>query len=137
MSETQLRRVGVYGRCITDDSILLTRLAPFEPDRDKWTLPGGGMEFGETPHETLRREFVEETSLVPEIGPLVDVFTKMYRPTERRPALQVVQFVYDVCATGSPRVLERDGSTVEAAWIGRDRLAHLPLVDLAVWALGA
>lgn len=129
------RRVGVYGRCVTADSVLLTQLASTEPDRGKWTLPGGGMEFGETPEQTLCREFVEETGLTPRIGALVDVFTSLYPPNERRPALQVVQFVYEVHAEGRPTVLEIDGSTASVAWVPRHRLGDLPLVELATWAL--
>jgi len=33
----------------------------------KWQLAGGGMEFGETPEETLVREFQEELSVTPKI----------------------------------------------------------------------
>lgn len=34
-------------------------------------LPGGGQEFGETFHETLRRECLEEVNAEVEIGPLI------------------------------------------------------------------
>ncbi len=33
----------------------------------KWNIPGGGMEFGEQPEETLAREFREELSVTPQI----------------------------------------------------------------------
>lgn len=37
----------------------------------KWDLPGGTVEFGESPEETLRREIMEETGLEIEIGNLI------------------------------------------------------------------
>lgn len=32
-------------------------------DNDLWEIPGGGIDFGEKPHECLRREFMEEARL--------------------------------------------------------------------------
>ena len=37
-----------------------------------WNFPGGAMSRGETQSEALKREFMEETGLEVEIGPLVD-----------------------------------------------------------------
>lgn len=50
------------------DRVLLVR---FDfPARTVWALPGGGIDAGESPHDALRRELVEEIGLHdPEIGP--------------------------------------------------------------------
>ena len=39
--------------------------------REYATLPGGGIEVGETPEVACAREFLEEVNLVVEVGPLV------------------------------------------------------------------
>lgn len=122
---------------MADGAILLTRLSSIEPEAGRWTLPGGGMEFGEHPHETLVREFGEETGLTPDIGPLLDVRSYLHPANARRPALHVLQIVYEVTATGHPQVQEVDGSTEEAAWVPLDRVRTFPLVDLARWATGS
>jgi 8-oxo-dGTP diphosphatase len=49
-----------------DGKVLLVRRAR-KPALDIWTLPGGGVEAGETLHEALRREVVEETGLAIDI----------------------------------------------------------------------
>lgn len=92
------------------------------------------MDFGEHPHDTLIREFAEETGLVPDIGPLLDIRSRLLAANERRPSLHVLQIVYQVVATGHPRVQETGGSTAEAAWISLDEVDAYPLVDLARWA---
>ncbi|HEX8710496.1 MAG TPA: NUDIX hydrolase [Terracidiphilus sp.] len=40
-------------------------------DRSEWELPGGRIDGAESPGECLSREFLEETALVVEVGPLV------------------------------------------------------------------
>ena len=50
--------VSVKGVLIVRDAVLLC----FN-DRGEWELPGGQLEDGERPRETVAREFVEETAL--------------------------------------------------------------------------
>jgi ADP-ribose pyrophosphatase YjhB (NUDIX family) len=53
-----------------------------EPRQGKYVLPGGFVEFDETPYEAARREMREETSLdCPELD-LLEVHTVRYRENE-------------------------------------------------------
>ena len=54
--------LGVYGIAIYDDKVLLIKKAE-GPYIGLLDLPGGGLEFGETPEQTLVREFREEAGL--------------------------------------------------------------------------
>ena len=54
-------RPRACGALIYHDTILMVRHV--EPSRSYWTLPGGGLESGETPAEAAVREVWEETGL--------------------------------------------------------------------------
>ena len=54
-------RTVVKGIFVKDGKILLAKEAPNLAD--KWELPGGGLGFGEDPHEGLKREIQEEMNL--------------------------------------------------------------------------
>jgi len=43
-------------------------------ERNEWELPGGKLEFDESPIQTIKREISEEIGLVAEIGPLIDAW---------------------------------------------------------------
>jgi mutator protein MutT len=53
---------GAYAIIWEDQKILLT-LKKSGPYKSCWGLPGGGIEFGETPEEALKRELLEEVAL--------------------------------------------------------------------------
>ena len=57
--EVKESRIGVYGVIIRDNKIALVRKAK-GGYKGKLDLPGGGIEHGETPIETLKRELKEE-----------------------------------------------------------------------------
>lgn len=58
----QFTRSGVYGVILRDSKIFLTRKKA-GPYLGRWDFPGGGIEFGETPEETLKRELLEEAAM--------------------------------------------------------------------------
>lgn len=58
----KITRHGAYGVLLQDSRILLT-LKKSGPYKGLWGLPGGAIEFGETPEEALKRELLEETAL--------------------------------------------------------------------------
>lgn len=58
----QITRLGVYGICCQENKLLLV-LKTGGPYKGSLDLPGGAIEFGESPEEALEREFLEETAL--------------------------------------------------------------------------
>jgi 8-oxo-dGTP diphosphatase len=49
----------------------------FEPLAGQWSLPGGTLEVGETLEAGVARETLEETGLVVDVGPVVEVFDRI------------------------------------------------------------
>ncbi len=127
MSEGRVR-VGCYGVAVWDRRVLLTQLRPKPGGVSWWTLPGGGSEWGETPEETLAREVFEETGLIPETTQLIDIRSHVQ---ERHPdggRLHNYLVIYEMSLRGEPRVVEVDGSTVDARWLSAAELDGKPLV---------
>lgn len=57
-------RVRVCGICVQDNKILLINHSGMNESGEFWSPPGGGLQFGETVEECLKREFLEETNTV-------------------------------------------------------------------------
>ena len=105
--------------------ILLARIAPSISEKEQWTLPGGGIDFGEHPDDAVVREVEEETGLACELGRPIwigsahRVFEAGDRGDPGSTEMHSVRIVYDAWVAADapePRVVEVDGSTVDARW---------------------
>jgi mutator protein MutT len=76
--------VGV-GAVIVDERghvVLIKRR--YDPLAGRWSLPGGAVELGETLEESVTREMLEETGLVVDVGPVIEVFDRITVDEQRR-----------------------------------------------------
>lgn len=64
--------------------LVLKRVRPSSDGLGYWELPGGGLEYGETPHQALIRELKEETNLD------IKIIKPVYTFTAIRPDYQTV-----------------------------------------------
>ena len=68
--------VGVGGVVVDGARVLLVRRA-HPPLMGEWSLPGGGVEVGETLEAAVVREVREETGLAVSVGPLIEAFERI------------------------------------------------------------
>jgi 8-oxo-dGTP diphosphatase len=134
-------RPGAYGWIVRDGHVLLTYwsgkdLRTGEP-LGAWTLPGGGMEFGEQCEDTIRREVTEETGYEVEVGPLIGV-SNLYLPNaevrDYDDDLHSIQVVHAAEIVGGDFVVEVGGTTTDARWFPLDErppVRRVGLVDNA------
>lgn len=129
----RVTRIGGYAVCVDGDRLLLCRVAPGYPFSGQWTLPGGGLEFGEDPAAGTLRELEEEAGLHGEIDGLLGVYSRHFRSDETVSGreLHAVGILYRVRIVGGDVRDEVDGSTDRCAWLTPDERQALPLGDLA------
>ena len=115
-------RPAAYAVIVSGDKLLLVRLL----HTLKYHLPGGGIEPGETPQESLRREVREETGIEIEVGPLAhcEELCFYYDPSDRA---YRGQHSYYLCRPLSTTLLREDqvevGSAEEPGWVPLDALS--------------
>lgn len=127
-------RLGSYAICLDEvGRILLCRLATGEPEPGAWTLPGGGVDFGEHPDAAVIRELHEESGLTGAIASLEGVFSHLYQdsPWADGADLHFLGVLYRVDVTGGELRDELDGSTDRCAWFAREDLGGIRMVSVA------
>jgi 8-oxo-dGTP diphosphatase len=120
--------VGVGAVIVDDGKVVLIRRR-YEPLKGHWSLPGGMVEVGETLETALVREMAEETGLVVDVGPVIEVFDRITRDEQRRVRYHFVLVDY-LCWRAAGELLA--GSDVDAAvWADPRQLAEYGLTDKA------
>ena len=70
--------VGVGGVVVDAGKVLIVK-RKYEPLAGQWSIPGGGVELGETLEACVAREILEETGLEIEVGPVIEVLDRIMR----------------------------------------------------------
>jgi 8-oxo-dGTP diphosphatase len=130
----QITRIAAYGLIVQERRILLCRISNLLPkDAGYWTLPGGGIDFGEAPVDAMRREVAEESGLV--VRPCALAAVDSLTIEEKDRAFHAIRIIYHAEIVGGARRNEVDGSTDQCAWWSYAEAQRLPLVDLAIVGL--
>ena len=127
-----------------EEQVLLTRISARGFHSGSWTLPGGGVDFGEHPRAALVREVREECGLDCEVGAILevdDVSVTGTAPNGRHEEFHGVHLVFaaTVPAGAEPQVTEVDGTTDAVAWVPVARVlgGELPVLPVVRAALTA
>ena len=123
-------RVGAYALAVDHSGrILLCRVAPSIIPGEVWTLPGGGLGFGEPPDVGVLRELTEESGYVGEIDDLLDASSHIFTDSHGA-KVHAVRIVYRVRVISGDLRDEVDGSTDTCGWFTPDEAVALDIVEL-------
>lgn len=107
-------RVRVCGLLVEEGKLLLVELKSPLTNNWVWMPPGGGVEFGETLEEALKREFQEETGISISVGERVHINEIV------EPPIHAIEFYFRVSRKGGQLTLGNDPEENESGQILRD-----------------
>lgn len=106
-----------------DEVLLIKRGKP--PVSDRWSIPGGAQEIGETVREAALREVLEETGIEVDIVGLIDVVDGITRDAEGRAKYHYT--LVDFAALWRSGEARAASDAAAARWIGHDALSEVAL----------
>ena len=120
----ELPVVGVGGVVLAGDQVLLVKRGA-EPSKGIWSIPGGGVEVGESLVQACAREVAEETALQVRVGPMVEVLERILRDPQGRVEYHYV--LIDFLCYAQPLEPQAGDDAAAALWAGLDALESFSL----------
>jgi len=121
------QRIAAYGVCRDGDGrILLARASSSISLQGRWFLPGGGVDHGESPTDSLVREMMEESGLTVTVGPLLHVLSDV-RTLPDGTSLHTVRIIYEVASWSGTLRPEVGGTTDAVGWFSPEEVRDMPL----------
>ncbi len=137
--DNQHVHIGAYALCRDPSNLLLlVRATAGLEEGGLWTMPGGGIEWGEHPDAALLRELEEETGLVDiKDYRVTAVYSYAYksRPDWQGDPVHHIGIVYEVVLATFDLRPETEGSTDHCEWLTESQARQLPLGPLGGFAV--
>ncbi len=121
--------VGVGAVIVRDAHALIVRRAT-EPLKGQWSIPGGALELGEKLRDGLAREVREETGLIVEVGPMLDVFDSIFLDSDGRTQYHYV--LVDFLCRPAGGLLHASSDASEARWVTSAELDALGMKQATI-----
>lgn len=130
------QRLAAYSIVVSERGILATEFSERTAVAGLWALPGGGMDAGENPAQSVQREVYEETGQSVEVRRFIDLQTDHWigmSPSGVLEDFHAVRLIYSAhCPNPSePVVHDVGGTTANSAWVRPEDWRGFP------WATGA
>ena len=111
--------VGVGVILVCEGRILLAKRKN-EPGKDKWSVPGGIVELGETLEQTVVREAREETGLIVEEPEPIDVISQV--TLDENSKIKYHFIIIDYFVRFKNAVAEAGSDVGELEWVALDQV---------------
>lgn len=119
-------RVRIGGICIENGKILLVNHQSLNKEGDFWSPPGGGMDYGQSAEENLKREFLEETGLKIEVERFLFVHEYLAPPLHAIELMFEVRRIEGQLQTGYDPEMSSDEQIIRnVRFIAEDELREL------------
>ncbi|TAA72374.1 NUDIX hydrolase [Planococcus salinarum] len=115
---------GAAGICINESSQLLMVLEGETAETQKWSIPTGGLEKGETFEQCMLREIEEETGYTAAIRAKIKIKKGVYEHLNI--AYEVHYFAIEITG-GKAKIQDPDEFILDIAWKPAGELRVLPL----------
>ncbi len=122
--------LGVGAVVLDADGRVLLVKRGHEPLKGEWSLPGGGVEVGETLEAAVAREVLEETGLRVDVGPVVEVLDRVEHGPDGRVEYHVVIIDYVCYAEETRAACGSDADDVR--WVRTDELPAYRVREKAI-----
>jgi mutator protein MutT len=118
--------LGAAAVILSDDGRVVLIRRGQAPDAGEWSIPGGGVELGESVEDALRREVREETGLEIAVGEFLETYERVERDAE---GVRFHFVVLDYRATVTGGTLHAGTDAAEVVFADPDDLDRYALAD--------